>query len=177
MILGITGHMQAGKDSIGKILVKRGFKQLALADNVRKAALLLDPIVFVDTYGNPVKLTELVNAWGWEEAKKYQEVRRTLQVLGSEIGREMFGMDSWINMLKIEGDCVITDVRFFNEAAWIKAQGGQVWKVERPGHSGDNHQSEAQVDFIAVDVVIQNDGTLEDLEKRITEYMNAKSVS
>jgi len=60
----------------------------------------------------------------------------------------------------------ITDVRFPNEAAFIKAQGGKVVKVVRPaleGKQGDTHASETSIDEIEPDVLLVNDGTLEDL--------------
>jgi hypothetical protein len=171
VIIGVTGHYQAGKDSVGKALAKLGYKQVALADNVRKAAMLIDPLVFVDATGNGVLLSELVNAVGWEAAKKYNSVRRLLQVLGTEIGREMFGADSWIEMLKLDGDSVITDVRFYNESDWIHKQGGKVFRVVRPGYNGDNHKSESQIDFLYTDAEIENDGTLDDLEKKVLALM------
>jgi hypothetical protein len=92
-------------------------------------------------------------------------------VIGTEIGRDMFGQDSWIKMLRRDGKCVITDIRFYNEADWIYANGGVVWRVERPGYNGDNHKSEQQIDFMRVELTITNDGTLEDLEKRVSEHL------
>lgn len=65
---------------------------------------------------------------------------------------------------------VITDVRFKNEMQAIRQQGGQLWRVKRPGAGLDGsaslHPSEAEQMSIPdswFDAVIDNSGTLDDL--------------
>jgi hypothetical protein len=68
-----------------------------------------------------------------------------------------------------DGRYVITDVRFPNEAAALSAQGGQLWRIERPGVDAVNdHISETALDAWIFDETIVNDGSIEDLKKKIT---------
>lgn len=61
-------------------------------------------------------------------------------------------------------DWVATDVRFQNEADLVQELGGQLGLVLRPGvEPVANHVSEAFWKTCRLDMVIRNDGTLEDL--------------
>lgn len=102
--------------------------------------------------------------------------RQLLQTLGTEWGRSCVGQDVWIRMLerriahfKAAGvsEVVVSDVRFNNEARWIREQGGQVWHVYRPGLESDGHASEAGVERHDDDVVIENSGNLEGLRAAV----------
>jgi hypothetical protein len=67
-------------------------------------------------------------------------------------------------------DTVVTDVRFPNEAEAIRAQGGVVLKVLRPGFDtgiGNDHPSEIEVDRCAYDYLLRNDRTLPELWGRV----------
>lgn len=199
MIIGVVGYAQAGKDSIGKILVEDfGFERIGLADKLREAALALDPLIAMefgptemmrmpvltpteDMFQNPrgdtirlFRLSEVVRERGWEEAKKIPEVRRTLQRFGTEAGRETLGPDVWVDaaldQMRMGQDYVIPDVRFLNEADAIHHQRGMVWRVTRPGVGPLNdHPSEREQERIEVDYEIANDGTLGDLRKKVHE--------
>jgi hypothetical protein len=59
--------------------------------------------------------------------------------------------------------CVITDVRFPNEAERIKDLGGQVWKIHRDGSGAGEHASEQELPGELIDMVIDNNGTLDSL--------------
>jgi len=172
MIIGITGHMQAGKSTIGQYLVEDfGFVQAAFADPLKQMVLALDPWVAMPVCSTHQEdeenvhfrlLSAVVQHEGWERAKKYPDVRRLLQRMGTEAGRQVLGEDLWINHMwktSIVGyhfDVVITDVRFKNEAVAIREWGGYVWKVTRPGYEGDGHASELEIDEIDEDFQIPN---------------------
>lgn len=163
-VIGLTGHMRAGKDTVAEILGERGYKRIGFADALKSMALVLNPYVTAHT-----RLAELVDREGWEGAKEEPEVRRLLQVLGTECVRDHLGQDAWVSALSLtmrhdtERDYVVADVRFPNEADAIHAWGGEVWRVVRPGFEGDGHASERFMDSIAADRSIINDGTIEDL--------------
>lgn len=61
---------------------------------------------------------------------------------------------------------VITDVRQANEAAMVRQLGGQIWQIVRPGHEPPRtgHHTETDGSEFAPDVVLVNDGALEDLQ-------------
>ena len=70
---------------------------------------------------------------------------------------------------------IITDVRYPNEADYIKGQGGTVVRVVRGTDSTDQHSSETAMDDYPVDFTINNCGTLKDLAvetNRIWEEIN-----
>ena len=63
---------------------------------------------------------------------------------------------------------VITDVRFPNEAAYIRQRGGLLVRVTRPGTGPVNgHESESALDNEDFDVHILNDGSREDLASAV----------
>lgn len=63
---------------------------------------------------------------------------------------------------------VITDMRYPHEAEIVKEMGGQIWKVINPNkENSDNHSSETEYQQVKEDKLIINDGSLEDLYKKI----------
>ena len=60
-----------------------------------------------------------------------------------------------------------TDVRFQNEADYIRSKGGIIVRIVRPGIISGNHESELKQCEIAADIEIVNDGTIEDLHNKI----------
>lgn len=68
---------------------------------------------------------------------------------------------------------VLTDVRFANEAALVREMGGDIWQVVRPGVAAGStgHSSDVDGSQFAPDRVIVNDGTLEDLQKCVNQYL------
>ncbi|TXH43267.1 MAG: hypothetical protein E6Q97_34355 [Desulfurellales bacterium] len=173
-ILGITGFAQSGKDTIGRILVEDyGFYRIGFADAVRDAVLALDPYVTTGSLG--FRISQLVQEIGWERAKtEYPEVRRLLQRMGTEVGRDLFGDRSWIDigMRKAEGHdkVVFTDVRFANEAVTIQEAGGEIWKVQRPGVKPAGDHASEKLDF-RVDWLIVNDSSVEVLKGAVRDLL------
>lgn len=123
--------------------------------------------------------------------------RAYLQNLGNN-AREIFGVDfwvdqvlprprtlignSWYNHVQMRqgdlqarypiADCVvITDLRFENEAERVRALGGVVWEVTRPGVESDGHASEQPLSRNLVDIQIANDADLPTLERRVKEAL------
>jgi len=172
MIIGLSGYAQSGKNTVADILVDHhGFIQLAFADAIRDFIYEINPLVSCSPTGY---LQDLVNLKGWDEAKQEPQVRKLLQSTGVA-GRNMIDEYLWIALTLSqikdpqEGRYVITDVRFPNEAAALTAQGGQLWRIERPGVDAVNdHVSETALDAWVFDETIINDGTIEDLKKKIS---------
>lgn len=170
MIVGLTGKKRSGKDTFATTLIRDyGFQRVAFADALKEAALALDPIVAQAcgcTGEAPIRLSEVVTAMGWEQAKEVQEVRRTLQRFG--VGIRDIAPDFWIDaaVMKMDGpgDYVVTDVRFPNEVGAIEDLRGHVVRIERPGlASDDQHASETALDDYDAPYAIVNGGTVDDL--------------
>ena len=133
------------------------------------------------------KKTDLGPEWG-------MTVRDLLQRLGTEAMRDGLHKNVWVNALMADykihpehfndiangretGDgypnWIITDTRFPNEAQAIKDKGGMVIKVDRPGVGPVNgHPSEDALKDYNFDYVIHNDGSINDLDNKVIEFIN-----
>lgn len=174
-LVGLTGFAGSGKDTAAAGLVAAGWTRQAFADPVRAMALAIDPLVEWDVFShNPVRLSLLVAKRGWHVSKQCPEVRRLLQVIGTDAVRVHLGEDAWVQAFDRardrRADTVATDVRFPNEAHHIQRMGGIVIRIDRPGIGPVNgHESEILVDGVVTDAVVVNDGTPEQLRARVAE--------
>jgi hypothetical protein len=179
-LIGIIGLKRSGKDTYASRLVSHhGYTRLALADPMREFALALDPIVAVydagEEWGGVLteRLSEVVAREGWEQAKTRDEVRRTLQRLGTEAGRGVLGENVWINVTdkiqyEVPGPVVITDIRFPNEYEWITRRGGYLVRVVRAGTFAGDHSSETMAGDLTgfpADMTVLNETTVADLHE------------
>ena len=103
--------------------------------------------------------------------------RHLAQTLGTEWGQQCVGRKVWINLLEQRmlaagrrrvTHIVVPDVRFDVEADWLRAQGGVIWRIERPSvEPVREHVSESCMAAIRSNQVIRNDGTLADLSASV----------
>jgi hypothetical protein len=113
--------------------------------------------------------------------------RQALQRHGTEGHRDVFGPDFWIDaLLPIGGDishnfsgpfdqkfpeiCCVTDTRFENEARRIRERGGVVVEIVRGKENQDQHISEVPLPADLIDTEIWNDGTMDDLRRRVRTW-------
>jgi hypothetical protein len=143
---------------------------------MRRALCVLNPLV--ETVNGVMPLMDaLYLLGGWEGLKERASgVRGLLQRLGTDVGRELWGEDFWVGQAfeGLVGDegVVFTDVRFPNEAEAIRARGGVVWNVVRPGVGVVNgHVSESALGGFVFDATVVNDGSLQDLEGKVLECL------
>ena len=168
-IIGLAGHSGVGKDTAAQGLTDAGWTRVAFADGVREALLALNPYFKCQDGFEAIDVE--VDVVGWARAKEYSDIRRLLQRMGTEAGRNIHGDDCWIKLAKRKIDAaprnvVITDVRFANEAAAIRSWGGKVIRIDRPGVGPVNgHVSEALC--FPVDCTIGNFGTVEELQSAL----------
>ena len=123
-------------------------------------------------------------------------VRDLLQKLGTDAMREGLHRNVWVNALMADytptqvqwsdgpvggyedgpmPNWIITDTRFPNEANAIKNKGGIVVKVERPGIVPINsHPSETALETYNFDYIIHNDGSINDLENKVREFVKTQ---
>ncbi len=169
-VIGLSGYARTGKDTAAKYLRELGFKRVAFADTLRNAAYALDPVI-----GEGYSLQEVIDDYGWDGYKNTPfagEVRRILQRLGTEVGRNLIGEDVWVAATFDNLPCdkyVVTDVRFPNEADYIRERyDGIIIRIERPGVGPINdHPSETALDDYDFDFVINNDGSEADLRRNL----------
>ena len=168
-LIGITGKARSGKDTLANTLEQRGYFRYRLAGPLKKfAAILLEkslPEIEAMDYG------EQQTAFGGKTLRQF------LQLLGTDFGRDMISPGIWVYQvnrdyefllsrlaeLSIVG-MVVPDVRFENEAAWIRERGGLMVHITRDGAGPVNpHCSEDGVAFAEGDVAAVNNGSLDDL--------------
>lgn len=190
-IIGFTGPATSGKDTAAQALIDTGmWKRVSFADPLKQSALVLNPLVTIPCdhelvrtqwpeatiSGDDVmlRLAEVVEELGWDGAKRVPEVRRILQVMGTECGRQIFGPNCWVNIaaksiqdVRNSGlRVVMTDVRFPEEAELIHNLGGTVVKIIRPGVGSLNaHPSEAGI--TCYDHVVYNNSSIDELHRKI----------
>jgi hypothetical protein len=181
MIIGLSGYAQTGKDTLADHIVKNyGFNRVAFADPIREALYKLNPKVGLDE-SIAVSLAHAVDNMGWEEVKKISpDTRKLLQRLGTEVGREMFGEDFWVNKAMLKAtehkNVVFSDTRYFNEAESIRKHGGILIRINKPNTREINgHESEKNLNDYMFDYTIINNGTKKDLYDVIDKLLaNAK---
>ena len=163
-LIGLLGHQGVGKNYIAeKILIKfldtKPTIILAFADHFK-----------IDSIGKHNLEYEKVFH------KKDYETRKKLQIIGTEEGRDKYGEDIWINIMhnwiKILNSrgikrFIITDVRFQNEANWIKSLNGIIIKIEAPNRYMNRVVDEAGKDTDKIKDII-----LHPSEKNIDEIKN-----
>jgi hypothetical protein len=166
-VIGLSGYARSGKDTAADYLVEhKDYVKRSFATPIKQAMEILNPTV--EVAGHYVQLASLLHTSGWESAKDLSEdARRLLQVFGTEVGREMFGQNFWVdygvNNLEDGARVVFADVRFPNEADAIKELGGHVIRVERLGIEAVNgHISEHALDGYQFDATLLNYGTLDE---------------
>lgn len=185
-VIGLTGNKRAGKNTVAKIVadLNREYfvKEASLAGPLKIAAGKLlgiegddeALIVWADEFKEDGDIMVDLPGAGWLVTG-----REFLQRLGTEVGRELFGDECWVDLLVAEYDYgaqdifLVTDVRFDNEALAIKEQlFGEVWCVDRPGCESDGHASEAGVSLNLIDRIIYNNGTVSDLRDTVKEALD-----
>jgi hypothetical protein len=124
-----------------------------------------------------MRLAHAVDKYGWDEIKLFPEVRRLLQVMGSEVGRDLIDPQIWIELtlfnVKNNDKIVISDVRFRNEAEEIKWRHGQIWRISRIQKDApiSIHRSETDMDSWDFDQYISNNGSFQELKDTLEGIM------
>lgn len=182
-LIGIGGYAGSGKDAVATILEdSHGFYGTFMSQPLNAALCRLNPQVEVRR-GEVFRYVDLINQLGYTKAKELPEIRRLLQAMGAEVGRNMFGQNVWIDQLrnylaaqKPDDDVVVTGIRFPNEASMIRELGGELWWMYRPGYGPVNsHSSDNTLGLRDFDRVVVNDGTLEDLEQLVAKVLQNQS--
>lgn len=178
-IVGIHGKAVSGKDTVADQLVREfaAAKESFAAPLYRGLAAMFGiPVADLqrrDTKEDPID---------WLD----RSPRFLLQTLGTEWGRDLVGWDVWVRALhrrceQVEAvwedngylprAWVISDVRFEDEAAFVREHGVLIHLVRDGAPPVNGHVSELGVEFRAdVDLVIENNGTLDDLAAAVRVF-------
>jgi hypothetical protein len=175
-IVGLSGYARSGKDTVAEALQGLGFIRIAFADTLRDFLYEFNPTVWSSEEFEDLRYVIDTYGWnGYKETKWADDIRRQLQVLGTECGRKIIGDNVWVdalfsNLPYSDGKYVVTDARFPNEAEGIKARGGKMYRIIREGVGPANkHYSEVALDGWNFDGLIYNSGTLADFKRSVRE--------
>lgn len=131
-IVGVSGRMRVGKNS--------------LSEYISQYLEFIGQEVLLESFAGPIKDMLVAGRFTAEERiedpVEKAKIRRLMQTLGTEWGRETISPTVWIEALEEREPfhhvkngknsfLLVTDVRFENEALFIKEQGGVVIKVVR----------------------------------------------
>jgi hypothetical protein len=147
-IIAFTGLAGAGKSTAAAHLVKcHGFERVRFAGPLK--AMLGALGCTLEQIDGSEKETPCDLLCG-------KTPRQAMQWLGTEFGRNMIGDDLWIRAWKAAVDrlpagvpVVVDDLRFPNEAEAVRAVGGFIVRIDRPGagttstHVSEQHRIEA----------------------------------
>lgn len=147
---------------------------------------LLDPFLETEHGQSPLRLLEIISTPADFEQHKIpgnpvnDEIRRLMQVLGTEVGRQGIHPDIWVDTAahainertKRFDPVVITDVRFDDEARAIRQLGGTIIEIRRADlpPPDDAHASERGIDPELIDAIVDNDGDLDDLLEKTNTF-------
>lgn len=169
-LIGITGKAWVGKDTVAdRLRLVHRCEIYSFAEPIRRGLMAMfgfSPLNWQDRE--------------WKEAPVPWlgvSPRSLMQTLGTEWGRELVRDDLWLLMaqrhwLSCKTHLVIPDVRFNNEAKWIRDMGGSVLCIQRDVPSVLEHKSEAGIDFELVNEFLVNDRSLTDLYRLVDEYFS-----
>lgn len=140
MIIGVTGFIGSGKDTIADYLCTfHGFKRMSYA------ASLKDAVAAVFGWNREYLEGSTKASRAWREQKDIWWSERlgmditprwVLQYWGTEVCRNGFHKDIWVasvenKLRQTDENIVITDCRFANEIQSIKNVGGYTMRVNR----------------------------------------------
>lgn len=148
-VIALLGEAGSGKSTIaGHLAEKYGARRYMFSDLLKTIAMRTLELTREQCYGTQEQKEAIDPRYGFSP-------RWFLQRLGTEGIRNTLGRDFWIRatLAQIAMDApalaVIEDTRFINEADAIRAAGGHVWYVRRPGErastADQTHASEAEI--------------------------------
>lgn len=173
MLIGISGKAGTGKDTVADHLCKKhGYVKYSLATPIKAALCAM--------FGWHINMFE--DRERKEKPVSYlngKSPRQLAQTLGTDWGRELIDQDIWLTLGErfirdsVE-PVVIADIRFENEAALIRENGGTIIHLQRDVEAVAAHSSEAGIAVHADDIAIENTGTVKWLKWAVDQVMFAK---
>ena len=193
-IIGVVGLIGSGKGTVGDYLAHhRGFVNLSFASALKDAVSVIFGWDRDMLEGNtpPSRVwRELPDEFWTAKLGRVITPRLVLQEIGTEVMRKHWHPNIWVDSLEKQitnstQSVVITDVRFPNEADLISRLGGKIiWVRKDPlpdwflqvqaGHITEDieltvHESERAWIGTAIDHIIENTGTLQELYEKIDQ--------
>lgn len=186
MLIGLVGKLGTGKDYITENILLPYFGKdkthiISMADALKVELIVQMNIDFDRLY-----------------IKKDKDSRKLLQVYGTDIMRRKYGndiwikyLDAWVKVYKNRGKkiIIIPDIRFKDEAEYVKSNNGILLKIEAEDRSNDKinqeqlkneikHISEIEVSDIVCNFVINNTKENEkNVKNELLNFLNSDTFN
>lgn len=196
ILIGLAGLARCGKDTAAEILssqlnlhryafadpMKRMLEQVFGDNFVSGDRERIDPIsgvsyrTLMQTLGTEWGRSVQPDLWTRVAAAKWEWVKEGMpwetelgRISNMQLGRE-----------ELNQGMIISDVRFDNEADWIRSAGGLIIHIRRPGERPvgvDGHVSEQGVTPHGQDYFLVNGGTLEVFKDHVAQMGQAIAIA
>lgn len=169
MLVGFTGKARSGKDTAALFVIETfNLEKYSFAQPIKEACKVM--FGWNEEHVNGSLKEAIDDHYGVSP-------RQAMQTLGTEWGRNTIHNEMWIKRAEMafkqsSMGIVIPDVRFENEAEFIRDNGGVLIHVTRPNVIQVNaHSSEAGVRVTEDDFVIVNDSTISQLHLQVEQAL------
>ncbi len=172
-VIGLTAPAGSGKDTvfdiIDELMDSKTVVRVAFGDAVKEEVAEQHGVSVEEVEENKEAFRNALQQWGTEHRRK-KDPRYWIKQVETEV-----------KMLRDNADLVvITDVRFLNEAEYIKSLGGDIIKIV-PSSSHKlikeyEHASETESSYISPDWLLPNSGSLKQLAESVAFLLQDMEV-
>lgn len=176
LVVAFTGRKHHGKDQAALALMKLHegeFKLINFADPVKAVSGMVFGLTH-DEMTVPELKEKRLDRW------PHESPRSIMQKVGTDAFRTVWP-DVWVKHWEMKANkeerVVVSDLRFLNEFYMIKHYWGTVVRIVRSGmDDSDHHRSETELSSFSEDILIENDGSLEDLYEKVAKKIDIAEV-
>ena len=197
--VALVGRANSGKDTVAKLIAKKlcrityeHSRMLAFADPIKEMAMVMFPWADPRCFYGSSNLRNNIIPNAFDKEGKPLTYRQILIDIGED-GR-MRDRDHWVKVFDYEfqklSNCisegyynelpikliVATDVRYPNEFTYLSEKKFFIIKLQRNTELINNHDSETSISKIKneeCNFVIDNDGTIEELDAKISRMITS----
>lgn len=180
-LIGLSAPcMGSGKTTVARELESYGFEVIRFADTLKSMTIALltgaglTPDLARQLISHPEMKEQPLPLLGGKSP------RQVMQTLGGDWGRDLISPTLWVDIamnrareIREQGfPVVIDDMRYLNEADAVRAAGGVIVHVIRPGAALTvAHASEGALNDYLHDYRFMNDGGFSGVAERVREMM------
>jgi len=172
-VVALCGYSRVGKDTAAGRLLASGYQLGSTGERVAELLREINPGLILPGFPGGVRVDTLFAELGYDGAKAIPEIRTLMQDTGSAIKARQ--PDFFIRVVlehhritHPDAGLVMVGVRSHAEVVAVRAAGGVVLRIHRPGVGPlGGHQNDRDLDGVLADADIVNDDTIEVLHDRV----------